>query len=314
MKNLAGDSQKSPPKQYQFLAENKISLLEKALNHFISSTNLTPKIGIELEFYLLEKNGDSLENKDLVQEFIAELAQKFPSKIIYKIEKEQGRGQIEIKTIFDSDLLKICAEIEKVKSIAKELAEKKNLLASFAAQPFEDDCGSALQFNISLHDKNSENLFLKKERIFYNSISALLQFTDAMLIILAPKKEDYLRFDHDLNRKLHKNGKYPAPINLSFGGENRTCAIRVPVIRETLSEIKYGARIEYRIAASNADIYLAMIGILNAILRGIENNLELCELGFEQIYGNAFEQQYNLKSFAKSYERAEENFLMELFV
>ena len=48
-------------------------------------------------------------------------------------------------------------DILKLKLMAKTLAEERNLIVSFAAQQFLDDCGSALQFNISLHDVDDKN-------------------------------------------------------------------------------------------------------------------------------------------------------------
>jgi len=59
---------------------------------------------------------------------------------------------------------------------------------------------------------------------------------------------------------------------------------------------------------------VAIFAILKAILSGIEKNLIPTELGFDKIHGNAFDQQYNLKSFAKTYEKALENFLEKKFL
>lgn len=315
MKNLAGDFKESPKElSLNFLYQNKASLLKEALFHFASTTSLIPKIGLELEFYLMNKDGSRLENHSIVDDFILNLSELTKNQtLIYKIEKEQGVGQIEVKTSYHSDLLKVCEEIEEVKIISQKLAFEKKLIASFAAQPFLDDCGSALQFNISLHDKDDKNLFIKKDQVFLNTIAALLNFTDAILILLAPNSEDYLRFDEEVNRRLYKKGKYTAPVNLSYGANNRTCAIRVPVEKTSRQThcIDYEKRVEYRVAAANSDSYVAIFAILKVILSGIEKNLIPTELGFDQIHGNAFDQQYNLKSFAKTYEKALENFLEE---
>jgi len=318
MKNLAGNFNKLPKElSLNFLYQNKVSLLKEALFHFASTTSLIPKIGLELEFYLINKDGSRLENQSILDDFILNLLELTKNQtLIYEIEKEQGAGQIEVKTSHHSDLLKVCEEIEEVKILSQKLAFEKNLIASFAAQPFLDDCGSALQFNISLHDKDDKNLFIKKDQVFLNTIAALLNFTDSILVLLAPNSEDYLRFDEETNRQLYKKGKYTAPVNLSYGADNRTCAIRVP-IKKALEQthcIDYGKRVEYRIPAANSDSYVAIFAILKAILSGIEKNLIPTELGFDKIHGNAFDQQYNLKSFAKTYEKALENFLEKKFL
>ncbi|MBU6339009.1 MAG: hypothetical protein KGQ36_03445 [Rickettsiales bacterium] len=307
----------------KYFYKNKVLILDKALSHFINKTSLFPKIGLELEFYLTNQDGSAVEIKNpIIDEFISDLT--FLTKncdLVYKIEREQGAGQIEVKTLYNSDLTKTCDQIIKVKLIAENLALEKNLAASFLAQPFLEDCGSALQFNISLHDKKNVNLFTKENNnSLNNAIAALLRFTDEILILLAPNNEDYLRFNKEINQELHKKGKYPAPTNLSFGVENRTCAIRIPLQKENNLEIikekdcaNRKKRVEYRIAAANSDPYLAMSAILLMLSKGIEKKLSPKELGFEQIYGNAFDEQYNLKSFAKSYEEALSNFNENFF-
>lgn len=283
-----------------WLYKNKVSFLENTLNQFADSSSI-PKIGVELEFYLLSQDNSSLTDFSLLDNFIAELSQKIPeNSLIYQIEKERGKGQVEVKTLFDSDLLRLCEEIEKIKLTAKNLASEKNLNISFAAQPFADDCGSALQFNISLHNQSDKNLFEEENKLFFNSIAGLLELTDSMLILLAPAQDDYLRFDSALNKNLHKKGKYTAPTNLSFGNNNRTTAIRIPRLD--------GKRIEYRIPAANADPYLSIAATLKAILYGIKNDLIPEQQGFQEINGNAFDEQYNLKSFAKTRQMALGNF------
>ena len=269
---------------------NKRQILKKSQEFFQNSTSLIPKIGCELEFFLLPKRDD------VIAELDAELQKNFS--LIYKTEKEQGINQVEIKTTFTSDLTRLCEELESAKNFIKNFADKKNLIASFAAQPFADDCGSALQFNISLHDHNDKNLFEFDKFLLTKSAAALLEMTNSMMIFLAPKEEDYLRFSREINRDLFKKGKFTAPINLSFGGDNRTCAIRIP---------KLTKRLEYRPAAADADSWLCISAILSAIFYGINHDLVLSQ----QIYGNAFDEKYQLKNFCKNLAEAEENFFCE---
>ncbi len=290
--------------QLEAFRKNKISLLQKNSDHFFSTTSLITKIGVELEFYLTNQDRSRLLDQLILADFIAELSRNIPvDSLIYKIEKEQGVGQIEVKTIFDSDLLKVCDEIKKIKSAAKNLALQKNLIASFAAQEFPDDCGSALQFNISLHDARGKNLFESDEKILQKVASGLLQMTNSMMIFLAPNEDDYARFSGEINRNLFKQGKFTAPVNLSFGADNRTCAIRIPVTPKN-SENNFGKRLEYRIAAADADPFLAMSAILLAMIFGIENG----EPQLSQLHGNAFDEQYGVQNFCKNLEEAREKF------
>ncbi len=295
---FVGDVPNSPAKHHlQYFYDHKIDLLKKISGDFSLSSSLTPKIGLELEFYLTAQDGSQIFDAAIIDKFIADLSKKFPSNfLIYQIEKEQGNGQIEIKTSFDSDLMKVCYEIEQIKLAAKKLAFTKQLKVTFAAQPFNDDCGSALQFNISLHDQSGENIFNFDEKTLHKSVGGLLQKSDEMMVFLAPEPQDYTRFSKELNYNLFKKGKYSAPINLSFGADNRTCAIRIPTAKEK--------RLEYRIAASNADAFLCCAALLAAILFGLQNELE----PLKQIHGNAFDEQYQISDFCRNFDQAKEKF------
>jgi glutamine synthetase len=268
---------------------NQEKILKNSQEFFSNSNSHTIKIGCELEFFLFEENSQKPAALDVVDDFILQL------KEFYNVEKERGISQIEIKTDFTSDLFLLCNELENCKKHLRELAKNKNLEASFLAQPFLDDCGSALQFNISLHDESGKNLFLTDEKLLKNCAASLLLATNSMMIFLAPEEKDYQRFDFELNKKLFQNGKFPAPINLSFGADNRTCAIRIPAGKNK--------RLEYRLAAAGANPWLCISAILFALAQNHDAN-------FEQIFGNAFDSQYDLKNFCKNLKEAEEIFFM----
>lgn len=312
IKDLVGDFNQSPTKfDLTNFYLNKDKILDLIVAVFLTSTSLIPKIGIELEFYLLNPDKSKVTDSLKTEQFIEKLFQiTSQNSFIYQIEKEQGVGQIELKTIFTSNLNKLCQEIEFIKSQAEKIALGQNLIISFDAQTFEDDCGSAMQFNISLHDEKGENLYISNKKFLENSITSLLNFTDAILVFLAPNEKDYIRFNNELNHKLFKSGKYSAPINLSFGIDNRTCAIRLssgsPNSKNSCPNSK--KRLEYRIASANCDPYLSIASILAALTNGITCNMKLSDYNFEQVYGNAFDRQYKLSQFSKSYDEALSNF------
>ena len=309
---------------------NKNSILKKSLTQFVENTKFFPQIGVELEFYLLNQSLQPLENKALIAVYISALEKLFAQDAtIYKIEKEQGASQIEIKIAPHSDLLLLAQKIEKIKESAKILAQENNLVACFDSQPFIDDCGSALQFNFSLHDIAGNNLFIKdnfadnnffikhketvsqKNNLLLNTIAGMLDSIEWAMIFYAPQPQDYLRFDLEINRNLHKKGKFTAPVNISFGDDNRTAAVRVLPIKNWQNshddfsatkpkEIYY--RIEFRVAAANADPYLATSSLLIAILYAINNNM--LPQDSQKVFGNAFDEQYSLKKIAANYDEA----------
>ena len=298
---------------------NKNSILKKSLTQFVENTKLFPQIGVELEFYLLNQSLQPLENKALIAVYISALEKLFAQDAtIYKIEKEQGASQIEIKIAPHSDLLSLAQKIEKIKESAKILAQENNLIACFDSQPFIDDCGSALQFNFSLHDAKGNNLFIKdrevslqKNNLLLNTIAGMLDSIEWAMIFYAPQPQDYLRFDLEINRNLHKKGKFTAPVNSSFGDDNRTAAVRVLPIKNWQNshddfsatkpkEIYY--RAEFRVAAANADPDLAMASLLIAILYAINNNK--LPQDSQKVFGNAFDEQYSLKKIAANHDEA----------
>jgi glutamine synthetase len=272
---------------------NKHKILEKSHQNFLkilskNSNSHQIKIGCELEFFLVDKNNNKILDNKIINEFCKTIQAK----------REQGEGQIEIITNFTNNLLNLANEIENIKNKIHYFAHQINCLASFKSKPFEDDCGSALQFNISLHDEKNYNIF--NNELIEHCASGLLDSSHFMMLILAPKFEDYQRFDLDLNRNLFQQKKYTAPVNLSFGGDNRSCAIRV--CKSTDSP--YSKRLEYRIASSEADIYLALSTILIALAFGLTQK----KSNYSTIYGNAFDDNYKLEKILKNIDEAQKYF------
>ena len=292
---------------------NKKVILKKSQDFFYNSSSLIPKIGIELEFFLFQNSDLIPVGKELLEDFILilrdELEKNFP--LFYEAEKEQGLSQIEIKTIFTADLTRLANEVDEVKEFLKSFARNKNLFTSFSSKPLFDDCGSALQFSISLHDSEDKNLFEVSEICLESSISGLLENTNSMMIFLAEKEEDYLRFSYESNRNLFKQGKFTAPVNLSFGGDNRTCAIRTPMAKKNIPNLQAGKRLEYRVASCDADLNLTLSAILLAINSGIKNKSNFTKSGFTKVFGNAFDEQYCLKNFCQNLEEAKRDFWQE---
>jgi glutamine synthetase len=121
-----------------------------------------------------------------------------------------------------------------------------------------------------------------------------------MMLILAPKLQDYYRFDLELNKKLFYSKKYTAPVNLSFGFDNRSCAIRI--CKSTNSS--NSKRLEYRIASANADIYLSLSAILIALAYGLRTK----KSNYPMIYGNAFDEIYKLESLLQNIDESQNYF------
>ncbi len=305
---------------YNLYAAKK-DLLQKSILNFSSSTSTLAKVGVELEFYVLAAdqqnqgfaaNQPCIPNQNQLENYLAELQKIFSNpqnNLIYKIETEQGAAQLEAKFAHGADLLKLCDEIENFKIVAGEIAAQNNLVACFAAQPFVDDCGCAMQFNFSLHDvENDQNLFNEKNNLFLATIAGMLDSTQKAMIFFAPDEKDYLRFDQKNNENLHKKGKYCAPTNISFGDDNRTTAIRVPAKKSAQKSAQQNdCRIEFRVPSANAQPHLSLKFLLDEIADAIFQNKAPQQE--QKIYGNAFEAQYKLKKLPQNLQEAHENFL-----
>ncbi len=305
----------------ELIYQNRVLLLEKFLTEFKDNILAEPCFGVEIEFYLLNQDLSIIEDQARIEDYLSRLAKILSDFSLFKeVQKEQGRGQIEIKTEKTHNLIELGRQLEKMKLVAKDFALEQNLAISLASQPFLNDCGSALQLNFSLYNLfdslkvnyDNYNLYSRsknhKNQILLYSIAGILKLLNSMMIFCASKPDDYLRFDKKINQDLFQKGKYSAPINISWGINNRTTAIRIP---EIISDLKHQqSRLEFRVPTADSDIYVNMLCLLIAVEYGIKNHLNFIELNLSDdgIYGNAFDLQYNLQDLTSNYQAAQNDF------
>jgi len=232
--------------------------LEKIIKKFHADHNMIPCFGTEIEFYISE----NINIPDL--EDILEI----------RIKKEKGKNQFEIDLPPSLDLINYAQEILILKHNIIDGAVKLGGEANLHPKPFTDDYGSSIHFHISF-DRPSDLTHQAQSLCYY--------MLDSFLVFM-PNEEDYLRIDKD----------FMTPTHVSFGGNNRTVAVRIPDL-----EIK---RLEHRIASTSIDPYLAIYTILKSILMGLENPDIINKI--PKIYGNAFDPQYNLTPLPKTLKEA----------
>jgi len=312
------------------IENNKTEILKNLLDLLQKKFRINPKIGIELEFYLYDdvKNrfSKSAEYKKKIQKILDSVYKQAKAENIeiLKLEKERGAGQFEVKTKPYTDIVKLSKHIKKLKSLIKKEAKKNGFFANFSAQPFVDDCGSSMQVNISLENKQGQNLF---ERILeegekresdklLHCVSGLCELMNVSMPFFVCSENCYKRYNLDLNKFLHQCGKYPAPTFISWGINNRTTALRIPNtvfknIQQYKKEGDKNRRIEHRVPSSDADISMALIGVLMGICYGLNNKKE----GNFKTYFNVFEKHEGFEQICKKYLSSSdfENFLRLLF-
>lgn len=223
---------------------------------------LTPVMATEIEFYFSASPPDAL---------LADVVKR------YRLEKERGENQYEMTLAATNDIAGLIAATNKLKQAVSEAAAKYNIAASFAARPFSDQPGSGMHIHAHL-EANGVNQFYKDDETISDllrfSLGGLLAAMPESMIYFAPHQESYARFIPGGN----------VPTTISWGGNNRTVALRLP------SKPHENKHIEHRVSGADADIEIVIAAILAGIYWGITHKLD----AGEQIYGDASLSMYKL--------------------
>ena len=244
-------------------------------------------LGIETEFFVLKRNGagelvpyserDSLDKpaydvRGLLDNlpWLDELVQAMNGLGwgVYSFDHEDGPGQFE--TDFDyAEVLTMADRLTFFKLMAKEIAHRHGLIATFMPKPFGDRTGSGAHYNMSLADLASgENLFIDPEgkpaavsRLAEHFIAGILRHAAAISAVIAPTVNSYKR----LVAQGSMSGFTWAPVFVCYGNNNRTNMLRIP---------SPGGRVECRAADISCNPYLGGAMILAAGLEGIREQLD----------------------------------------
>lgn len=197
---------------------------------------------------------------------------------IFNIEKERGRQQHEVSLSASRDVAKVVSDTEQLKNIITEYAAVYEMQASFAAKPAVGEPGNGLHVHVHLEDAAGNNLFWKKEEAMSNvlaqSIAGLLATLRENLPVFIPTEES--------RKRILAGGN--APTTVSWGANNRSCAIRLP------DKAWNQKHIEHRVSGADADVGAVVAAILAGIEYGITNKL----MPPPQIYGDASLPMYGL--------------------
>ena len=254
-----------------------------------AEVGLQPVVAPEVEFYLVNKNTDpdyelmppkgrsgrrevarlsfSIDAVAEFEDFVEDMydfadAQKLD---VDTLIHENGAAQMEIN-FRHGDPLAMADQAFIFKRTVRETALKHNMYATFMAKPMQREPGSALHLHQSVLDaKNGRNIFSDDagnptaEMMHY--IGGLQRYTPELISFYAPNVNSYRRLAPDIS----------APINLSWGFDNRTTAFRVP--NSTADNL----RIENRFPGADANPYLAMTATLASGLLGMRQKLQPTE-------------------------------------
>ncbi|HZP99509.1 MAG TPA: glutamine synthetase [Reyranella sp.] len=193
---------------------------------------------------------------------------------------ETGAGVLEA-ALRVADGLEAADRAALFKLFTKVLAQKRDWLATFMAKWSKDwpGCGGHMHMSLwqdgksAFHDERAPHRMSKAMRQFVGGQQALMP---EMLAMIAPTVNSYRRLIPG----------FWAPTAASWGVENRTCALRV------IPGSAKSTRVEYRVAAADANPYLALAAAVASGLWGIENKID----AGEPVAGNSYEKKHSAKA------------------
>lgn len=252
-----------------------------ALTERYAEIGLTPLVGPELEFFLLERDPSASGG---YRRYVDDLSRSYtvgyvsdPRGVVLDMlascerlglqaisaNHEFSNSQYEI-TVGHSPAVDAADRGFLLKTAVKEMAARAGLLATFMGKPFNDQGGTGFHVHLSLTDADGLNAFADDDRpdglstLHGGFVAGVLEHAPALMASLAPTVNAYKRIVPDSLVPTHAN----------WGHDNRTAFVRVPPERGP------GARIEVRAGDGAANAHLIVAALLAAGLDGIQRELE----------------------------------------
>src|SRR6266478_1334914 len=176
------------------------------------------------------------------------------------------------------------------KTGVKEICHQMDYTATFMAKWNDQEDGSSGHSHMSLWDRGLErNLFWDEHADGHMSptmnhfLAGVLHTMPEFMALYAPTINSYKRYIE---------GTW-APLNTTWGMDNRTCAVRV------INVTRRAIRVENRVPGADANFYLVFAATLASGLYGIEHKLELPE----RLDGNAYDEATVAKAIERGYIR-----------
>jgi glutamine synthetase len=187
-------------------------------------------------------------------------------------------GQIEIDFKYGS-LVDTADKVVYYKFVAKNIAKKHGMIATFMPKPVYLDNASGMHVHASLwkgdrttmYDENDKYAELSQTGRYF--IGGLLDHARALVAVTCPTVNSYKRLVPG----------FEAPIYVMWSRRNRSALVRVPVY---FKGPKYAAqkRAEFRSADPSCNPYLALSCILMAGLEGVKKKIDPGDPVDEDVY------------------------------
>jgi glutamine synthetase len=260
-------------------------VLTRVIDRF-AADGLTPVVACELEYYLVDPAREpnaaprlaaprkglpptqhgvyGLRELEDFAPFLRELwstadAQDVPLEAAIS---EYAPGQIELTLRHGPDALRAADEAVMYKRLAKGVAARHGLEATFMAKPFADHAGSGLHLHVSVLDKDGRNIFEdaapEGAPALRHAVGGLKALLAESMAIFAPNANSYRRF---------RPNSY-APVAPTWGVNNRTVSLRVPAGSPA------SRHIEHRVAGADANPYLGLAALLAGVHHGLTHRID----------------------------------------
>jgi glutamine synthetase len=191
------------------------------------------------------------------------------------IKTEAGAGQLEV-TFRHGEPMTAADQHAVYKLLAHHAAEHTGMALTFMAKPFTGRDGNSCHLHLSLLDDEGRSALVdahgRLTDLGQHAVAGCLAVLDQLAPLMLPSVNSYKRLHTD-------TAPLFAPTTLSWGYDNRTCALRVLGAGES-------GRIECRIPGADAQPHLAAAALIAAVVQGIEQKLSLQE---HPVAGSAYD-------------------------
>jgi glutamine synthetase len=241
---------------------------------------LTPMVGIELEAYLFEPDGEggwrpistpgayvygtgsAVDPSGTIDEIMSTAVTA--GLRLESVNSEYDNGQFELTLRYD-DALTAADESFLFKVMAREVAARRGMLLTFMGKPVNDRGGSGLHVNLSFEDEAGNNVLADETATDGLSdtarsvIAGMLHHHVGMTALVAPTVNAYKRLQPGSLCGYWAN----------WGYDHRGVTVRVPPARAR------GTRLEHRVGDGSVAPHQGIAAVLAASLLGYEKGYEL---------------------------------------
>ena len=245
-------------------------VLERQVNR-ASAMGIDVKVGTELEFYLLDPATNLPRDKG-IEVYGLDRAAEMESILgpirrhltamgipIEQSNPEYAAGQVEVNIRYD-EALRAADRVVMFRSLIRQLSAHHGYKATFMAKPFFSESGNGFHCHYSLW-RGNKNIF---------SDGGKLSDTARYFIGGLQKRmcESSLCGSFTVNGYRRRVSGSFCPVNVSWGYDNRTTALRV------IEGSESSCRVEKRDAGADCNPYLLLASDIAAGLDGIESSIE----------------------------------------